>query len=532
MKRTVPIAITFFAGALLLLSSFFPLTESWKEDVLIWFDILAAIAFLLGGGNLLLTHLRRISDRRKGWGYSGVILITFLVTLVVGFLKIGVQPAPNTEQYGAVAASVPLSQFPVSTTVKGAIPPHELPASVYGQLTADAKAGDVTFRGWMTESQRDALKAYELDAPWHAVVEELFKKSQPPEAVQKRTGYQAQLAELSFRGVMTPEDQKALVALSDAASWKAAVSELDAASNETHAVPMAGLPDVVKLRDLELNISGNEQIYHVDLRMPDGSPLILTFDLERQVLSIKGPMSPAMRDELLSILPKGPPLTDEERVALLKEMEALGPLSPGQKQAIEEFRDPAPTLGQRNVNLMFALLKPTQEEPHRELTAAQKELLTKDYDVGAAWSSTVAALFEAAHQTKYPWSGAYDSEGGAFWFIFEYGIVPLQSTMFALLGFFVASAAFRAFRAKNVEATLLLVTGVIILLGATYAGTLMTAWLPKELSWLTIPELKVTIMSVFLTAGNRAIMIGIALGIASTSLKILLGVDRSYLGSD
>jgi hypothetical protein len=39
-------------------------------------------------------------------------------------------------------------------------------------------------------------------------------------------------------------------------------------------------------------------------------------------------------------------------------------------------------------------------------------------------------------------------------------------------------------------------------------------------------------MAVFNTAGNRAIMIGIALGIVATSLKILIGVDRSYLGKD
>jgi hypothetical protein len=39
-------------------------------------------------------------------------------------------------------------------------------------------------------------------------------------------------------------------------------------------------------------------------------------------------------------------------------------------------------------------------------------------------------------------------------------------------------------------------------------------------------------MSVFNTAGNRAIMIGIALGIVATSLKVLLGIDRSYLGKD
>ena len=59
----------------------------------------------------------------------------------------------------------------------------------------------------------------------------------------------------------------------------------------------------------------------------------------------------------------------------------------------------------------------------------------------------------------------------------------------------------------------------------------MTGWLPDEVAGLRIENLTVDIMRVFNTAGNRAIMIGIALGTASVSLKILLGVDRSYLGS-
>jgi len=130
----------------------------------------------------------------------------------------------------------------------------------------------------------------------------------------------------------------------------------------------------------------------------------------------------------------------------------------------------------------------------------------------------------------YAWSGSYREVGGPFWWIYEYAFKPLTATMFAMLAFYVASAAFRAFRAKNLEAVLLLGTAFIILLGRTYAGVWVTGWLPDWLSGLKLENVTVTIMKVFNTAGNRAIMIGIALGIASTSLRVLLGVDRSYLG--
>lgn len=131
----------------------------------------------------------------------------------------------------------------------------------------------------------------------------------------------------------------------------------------------------------------------------------------------------------------------------------------------------------------------------------------------------------------YPWSGYHQAEGSALWWIFEYCYAPLTATMFALLAFFVASAAFRAFRAKNAEATLLLATAFIVLLGRTYAGAWLTADVPDKYSALTFPGMTAIILGVFNTAGQRAIMIGIALGIAATSLKVILGVDRSYLGS-
>jgi hypothetical protein len=134
----------------------------------------------------------------------------------------------------------------------------------------------------------------------------------------------------------------------------------------------------------------------------------------------------------------------------------------------------------------------------------------------------------------FAWSGHYRELGSPFWFFYQYGFQPLTATMFSMLAFYIASAAFRAFRAKNLEAVLLLGTAFIILLGRTFAGVALTSWIPPDsaFSGLRVENLTVYIMSVFNTVGNRAIMIGIALGIVSVSLKVLLGVDRSYLGKE
>ena len=133
----------------------------------------------------------------------------------------------------------------------------------------------------------------------------------------------------------------------------------------------------------------------------------------------------------------------------------------------------------------------------------------------------------------YAYSGYYRQNGTPFWWLYEYAFKPLTASMFAMLAFYIASAAFRAFRAKNIEAVLLLGTAFIILLGRTFAGVWMTSWIPDDspFSGLKIENLTVYIMQVFNTAGSRAIIIGIALGIASTSLKVIMGVDRSWLGS-
>ncbi|MCH8830044.1 MAG: hypothetical protein IID45_10760, partial [Planctomycetes bacterium] len=207
------------------------------------------------------------------------------------------------------------------------------------------------------------------------------------------------------------------------------------------------------------------------------------------------------------------------------ELAKINLFTDAQKDVLKKFADMNPTVGERKKQLGIALL---QAGP---LSVKQRKFLFQDYQRERDWQKTAGRLFLAAHTTKYAWSGAYREQGAAFWWLYEYAFKPLTATMFAMLAFYVASAAFRAFRAKNTEAILLLGTAFIILLARTAAGGYLTDWIPEEASGLRMENLTQYIMTIFNTAGNRAIMIGIALGIASTSLKVLLGVERSYLGS-
>jgi hypothetical protein len=117
--------------------------------------------------------------------------------------------------------------------------------------------------------------------------------------------------------------------------------------------------------------------------------------------------------------------------------------------------------------------------------------------------------------------------------LFNYLMFPMSSTMFALLAFFVASAAYRAFRARTVDATLLLVTAVVVMLGQVPIGSAwVPSWWPDSLVFLKPDWLKDRIMTIFNTAGQRAILIGASLGVVSTSLRILLGIERTYLGEE
>jgi hypothetical protein len=101
-------------------------------------------------------------------------------------------------------------------------------------------------------------------------------------------------------------------------------------------------------------------------------------------------------------------------------------------------------------------------------------------------------------------------------------MIPISATMFSLLAFFIASAAYRAFRARSVLATILLLAAIAVMIRFFPLGPLtgpvgdLSGWI------LNVPNM----------AAKRAILIGVGLGIVSTAMKVILGIERSYLGRD
>ena len=128
-----------------------------------------------------------------------------------------------------------------------------------------------------------------------------------------------------------------------------------------------------------------------------------------------------------------------------------------------------------------------------------------------------------------------DGSATPFKWITDQFFLPLQATIFALLAFFMASAAFRAFRARNAEATILLVAGGLVMVGRVPLLEFLAAPFPPLQPGAAgasqaLGKLTEWIMQVPNGAAQSGIIIGAALGAASMALRVILGIERGYLG--
>ncbi len=158
----------------------------------------------------------------------------------------------------------------------------------------------------------------------------------------------------------------------------------------------------------------------------------------------------------------------------------------------------------------------------------------------------VTSLFGTLFLGLYSWV-RYDSPfalNAPFMWLYKFMIIPLQATMFATLAFFIFSAAYRAFRVRNLAATLLLIAACLVMLGNVPIGSSIWAgisWLIHQIfpdtnleilkRWELFAAAKDWLMAIPQAAAGRGIGIGLALGGIAMSLRIILGIERTYLSS-
>ena len=193
---------------------------------------------------------------------------------------------------------------------------------------------------------------------------------------------------------------------------------------------------------------------------------------------------------------------------------------------------------------------------------------------GFIFAITAGFIVKGVDDSVAVWGAHVTTEGTVFKWMFDYMFTPMSATMFSLLAFFVASASYRAFRIRNFEATLLLVAGIIIMIGRVPIGSLISSWFVmyilvlalgiyvnfwKKNKMITFGVVGIGLAIVTIAgmmtgwpldkpgvfylpviqewinfypnvAGARAIMIGIGLGIFATSIRYILGIEKSYIG--
>lgn len=182
--------------------------------------------------------------------------------------------------------------------------------------------------------------------------------------------------------------------------------------------------------------------------------------------------------------------------------------------------------------------------------------------------ATIAAGIVTWAKYGTPLEFASLNEIGSFFWVYRWIMVPLQGTMFALLAFFIASAAYRAFRARTLDATLLLIAAILVMIGRLTMGVIpavialavlliaagvyrfflrnpvfgtilvvvgvgvavLLLIFPTDAVRLA-PKVQEWIMSVPQMAARRGILIGITLGAIAMSVRIILGIERTYMSS-
>ena len=126
--------------------------------------------------------------------------------------------------------------------------------------------------------------------------------------------------------------------------------------------------------------------------------------------------------------------------------------------------------------------------------------------------TTLAGVYRKLLGLQFDYSRTH-----AFYNFLYHGLfVALSSAMFALLGFYITSAAYRAFRIRSVESVLMLGAASLVILGQIPFGL----WLYEDM-----PAIRLWLLQVPSAAAFRAITIGASIALLVMAFRMWLGIE-------
>lgn len=99
---------------------------------------------------------------------------------------------------------------------------------------------------------------------------------------------------------------------------------------------------------------------------------------------------------------------------------------------------------------------------------------------------------------------------------------PLEASLFATLGFFLASAACRRLRFRGLEASAMAGAALLLIAGRVPFVALAYPRLGRAAEW---------VMAFPAAGAGRGLLMGIALGVLGAALRLIRGIDRPYEGA-
>lgn len=107
-----------------------------------------------------------------------------------------------------------------------------------------------------------------------------------------------------------------------------------------------------------------------------------------------------------------------------------------------------------------------------------------------------------------------------FAYLYSSLYLPTSQAFFGILSFYILSAAYRTFKTRSLDSTVLLLAAIFVMLGNAPATSII---------WSGFSPLGGWILDVCTAAGVRGISIGIAIGSVVTALRVLTGRERRHL---